>query len=82
VIKSVRDLSNEFNILYGDVEDEQFPGPPKSELERINRMPHAFKDYYSISKIHPLSWNAMSINNNYYWMSKQPDFLEKATFSL
>lgn len=82
VIKSVRDLSNEFNIRYGDVEDEQFPGPPKSELERINRMPHAFKDYYSISKVHPLSWNAMSINDNYYWMSKQPDFLEKSTFSL
>ena len=81
-IKSVRNLSEEFNIRYGDVEDEQFPGPPKSELERINRMPHAFKDYYSISKTHPLSWNAMSINDNYYWMSKQPDFLEKSTFTL
>lgn len=81
-IKSVRDLAEDFNILYGDREDEQFPGPPKSELERINRMPHAFKDYYSISRTHPLSWNAMSMNDNYYWMSKQPDFLEKATFNL
>lgn len=81
-IKTAHDLIRDFNLGWGDKEDVAFPAPPKDEVERINRMPHAYRDKYNISFQHPLSWDAMSINNNYWWMSKQPDFAEKATFSL
>lgn len=81
-IKTAHDLIRDFNLGWGDKEDVEFPAPPKDEVERINRMPHAYRDKYNISFQHPLSWDAMSINNNYWWMSKQPDFAEKATFSL
>ena len=81
-IKTAHDLIQDFNLGWGDKEDVEFPAPPKDEVERINRMPHAYRDKYNISFQHPLSWDAMSINNNYWWMSKQPDFAEKATFSL
>ena len=81
-IKTAHDLIQDFNLGWGDKEDVAFPAPPKDEVERINRMPHAYRDKYNISFQHPLSWDAMSINNNYWWMSKQPDFAEKANFSL
>lgn len=81
-IKTANDLIQDFNLGWGDKEDVAFPAPPKDEVERINRMPHAYRDKYNISFQHPLSWDAMSINNNYWWMSKQPDFAEKAKFSL
>ena len=81
-IKTAHDLIQDFNLGWGDKEDVAFPAPPKDEVERINRMPHAYRDKYNISFQHPLSWDAMSINNNYWWMSKQPDFAEKAKFSL
>lgn len=81
-IKTAHDLIQDFNLGWGDKEDVAFPAPPKDEVERINRMPHAYRDKYNISFQHPLSWDAMSINNNYWWMSKQPDFAEKAQFSL
>lgn len=81
-IKTAHDLIQDFNLGWGDKEDVEFPAPPKDEVERINRMPHAYRDKYNISFQHPLSWDAMSINNNYWWMSKQPDFAEKAKFSL
>lgn len=77
-----RDLIRDFNLGWGDKEDEEFPAPPKDEIERINRMPHMYKDKYNISKQHPLSWSAMQMNDNYWWMSKQPDFAEKAQFNL
>lgn len=81
-IRIAHDLIQDFNLGWGDKEDVAFPAPPKDEVERINRMPHAYRDKYNISFQHPLSWDAMSMNNNYWWMSKQPDFAEKAHFSL
>lgn len=81
-ITTAHNLIQDFNLGWGDKEDVAFPAPPKDEVERINRMPHAYRDKYNISFQHPLSWDAMSINNNYWWMSKQPDFSEKAKFSL
>ena len=81
-IDYANNLLQDFNLGWGDKEDAAFPAPAKDEVEKINRMPHQFRDKYNVSSVHPLSWSAMDINGNYYQMSTQPDFMEKAQFNL
>lgn len=81
-------LIQKYNEQYGEVIDPQFPPLSKEELdklserERINRMQHVFKDKFTITHSVPLSWDAMSLNTFYYYMSIKPDFAQnvKVTF--
>ena len=81
-INYANNLLYDFNLGWSDREDTAFPAPAKDEVEKINRMPHKFRDKYNVSSVHPLSWSAMDINGNYYQMSTQPDFIEKAQFDI
>lgn len=81
-INYANNLLYDFNLGWSDKEDTAFPAPAKDEVEKINRMPHQFRDKYNVSSVHPLSWSAMQINGHYYQMSTQPDFIEKALFDL
>ena len=77
VIQRGRDLITRFNDTWGAPTDEQFDGPPADDVERINRMPVKWADLYNTSSYHAPAFDAMSINDQYFFMSNQPDFAEK-----
>lgn len=74
VITRGRQLIEAFNEAWGTLPDEEFPGPPTNEVERINRMPVRWTDLYSKSTSHSPAFDAMANSTIYYIMSTSPTF--------
>ena len=66
----------DFNDAWGTQPDEDFPGPPKNEAERINRLPVKWKDLYGQSTSHSPAFDAMANSQMYYIMSSSPSFVQ------
>lgn len=78
VIEKGRNLVQQFNDTWGAPTDGQFDGPPANDVERINRMPVKWANLYNQSLYHSPAVDAMAINEIWYHMSTQPDFLQNA----
>jgi hypothetical protein len=81
VIDRGRGLVERFNDTWGAPTDEQFDTPPADELERASRMPVMWMDKYGKSSFHYPATDAMYISGGYYFMSTQPDFLDRVQFN-
>lgn len=75
VVARGRQLVEAFNEAWGTLPDEDFPGPPANEAERINRMPVRWKDLYTKSTAHSPAFDAMANSMIYYIMSTSPTFV-------
>jgi len=60
VVDRGRRLVDAFNEAWGTLPDENFPGPPANDAERINRMPVRWTDLYSKSTSHSPAFDAMA----------------------
>lgn len=74
VVARGRQLVEAFNEAWGTLPDEDFPGPPTNEAERINRMPVRWTDLYTKSTSHSPAFDAMANSMIYYIMSTSPTF--------
>lgn len=76
LVNKGRKFIEEFNLGWGTMPDENYPGPPANEVEEINRMPIKWKDLYTVSDSHSPAFTQMRSNLPYIEMSKIPDFLD------
>lgn len=70
-----RKLVEDFNDAWGSAPDDDFPGPPQNDVERINRLPVRWKDLYNYSTSHSPAFDAMANSTIYYIMSSNPTFI-------
>jgi hypothetical protein len=74
VVLKGKQLIKDFNEGWGTNPDEEFPGPPADEVERINRMPVKWQDLYGTTTAHSPAFDAMANSIIYYVMSTSSNF--------
>jgi hypothetical protein len=73
-------MLDEFNLEYDVTPDAAYAGPAETEVERLNRVPVKWKDFYGVSDKHSPSYDIHKELNEkqqkiYYWITNAVDLL-------